>query len=169
MTKDLLVDEPLSTDVSQGYASNRTTPFTTPNVSPAKSQPVNPYNTPQASPVRRNIFKTETEAIQEAVGELHISPKKGDTTSQELFKPTRGVKKRGRDELDDSSDASADGEYEDVSEPEKVKASPERVKKPLLKKKTTAVSAQEKSSLVLGGDDTEETDVNPFLVSRADP
>lgn len=57
-------------NVSQGYASNRNTPQSTPYGSPVKPIPTNPSNTPQTSPVRFSIFRTEHEIIHEAAGEL---------------------------------------------------------------------------------------------------
>jgi hypothetical protein len=94
---------PIITDVSQGYASNPTTPNATPNVSPTKSQPPIPYNMPEVSPVKgtSSIFRTEPEIIQEAVEEAvsgEIDGGSGDVKPP-LF--NLGIKKK-RGRIDES-------------------------------------------------------------------
>ncbi|KIM26775.1 hypothetical protein M408DRAFT_330380 [Serendipita vermifera MAFF 305830] len=146
-------------NVSQGYASNRSTPFTTPNTSPVKKQPGNPYNTPQTSPVRQNIFKTETDTILEALEDFQPDPESQASPTQSPFQITRGAKKRGREDLSDSSSSEADGEDGDAAGPRKAKGSPKRTMRSL-RSNTKKLSLQ---------DGTGEVDPNPFLVPKPAP
>lgn len=102
-------------DVSQGYASNRTTPNTTPNTSPAKNIPKNPSITPDGSPVKAKgiIFKTEHEVIQEAVEDAFGVD---NTTKGEPSVPLFNLgleKKRAR--VEDDSDNEETATAEDVA------------------------------------------------------
>jgi hypothetical protein len=130
---------------------------------------VNPYNTPEASPVRRNIFKTEHEAIQEAVGELSLAPEDGSQVSKETYRPTRGARKRARNEEDDVSGSEADG-GEDVVPTQKIENSSDRIAETLLRKGSQSALLPEvqSSHRDLANNVDEESDVNPFLVTRAD-
>jgi hypothetical protein len=138
-------------------------------VSPSKTQPVNPYNTPETSPVRRNIFKTEHEAIQEAVGELNLAPGGGSEVSKETYRPTRGGRKRARNEEDDVSGSEGDG-GEDIAPTQKIENPSGRISKILPGKHSPSVLVPEvqSSRLDLANNVDGESEVNPFLVTRAD-
>jgi hypothetical protein len=164
------------TDVSQGYASNRTTPNATPNVSPSKIQPPIPYNTPEVSPVkgassRGGIFRTEHEIIQEAVEEA-IS---GDIDGSRDVKPpvfNLGVeKKRGR--IDESESEDEPEVADQNADQETMQGVIGRSIKPLPRKKAPPLAppslAPAKSiDSVAGTALQDDGDTNPFLVSSSD-
>ena len=57
-----LTDARFIIGVSQGYATTRNTPLTTPNASPVKPVPTNPQNTPTSTP---SIFRTTQDDLRE--------------------------------------------------------------------------------------------------------
>ncbi|KAG8813004.1 hypothetical protein FRC18_002708 [Serendipita sp. 400] len=162
-------------NVSQGYASNRSTPLTTPNVSPSKPPAT---STPSESPTRRNIFKTEFEVIQEAALEVEKA-KSSETDKGEDKKPKTSQitesKKRRRedDEEDDWSEDADEEDYDSQEEKEPTlnqnEPSPnaKRTIKTLPKHKPPKVTALGAKSVDLSSGKEVADGGNPFLVSSS--
>lgn len=167
----------LPSDVSQGYATNRSTPYTTPQASPSKPAPTNPNNTPahggsvQSSPLK--LFRTEHEVIREAAEEVEANTNLNPNTN--IVVPPFNLK-RGRidEDEDDYEDNYEDGEDEypeeaDANEEgEEANQDPEtnipkRTLKPLpqRKKAKRSIKPQNNNGNTAGQDE----EPNPFLVS----
>lgn len=138
-------------DVSQGYASNRNSPFTTPNASPVKPHLLNPNNTPavstQTSP---SIFRTEHEILRNVAEQASLGA--GAVKPLDL---SSALKKRPRDEVELS-------ESDEESPPkDKAEQKSRRALKSLPLRNPAPVVV---TPVVQKGVVDENGEVNPFLV-----
>jgi hypothetical protein len=166
----------MNQDVSQGYASNRTTPFTTPNASPSKQTNPTTSTVENISPKPLNIFKTEHEIIQDAIQEVESAkstaerPRGGDAAA-----PTEEAtnKKRAREEEEYTSEEEEEEEEEEAKEENQVyNATAESPTKRALKGLPRRKGALLKGGSVdhpktKTGEDDEEP--NPFIVPTSAP
>ncbi|PVG03602.1 hypothetical protein CPB86DRAFT_869505 [Serendipita vermifera] len=153
----------------QGYASNRSTPFNSPNPSPSK--PTNSTNTAVETiiPKPLNIFKTEHEIIQDAIQEMESTssvaerPRGGDATALTNQSPD---KKRAREEEGYTSEEEEETKDESQVPSATVDSPTKRAVKGLPRRKAAALQNTSADRPKIGGvEDKDEK--NPFIVSSS--